>query len=102
MATNKNALIRYKVLDNCFRNTGKQYFIEDLIIECEKALDEIDNNSNGISRRQIFDDISFMESKEGWSIELEKKRVGKKVFYRYVEKKFSINNRLKFLRIIKI
>jgi predicted DNA-binding transcriptional regulator YafY len=92
MATNKNALIRYKVLDNCFRNTGKQYFIEDLIIECEKALDEIDNNSSGISRRQIFDDISFMESKEGWSIELEKKRVGKKVFYRYVEKKFSINN----------
>jgi predicted DNA-binding transcriptional regulator YafY len=92
MATNKNALIRYKVLDNCFRNAGRQYFIEDLINECEKALDEIDNNSGGISRRQIFDDISFMESKEGWSIELDKKRVGKKVFYRYTEKDFSINN----------
>jgi predicted DNA-binding transcriptional regulator YafY len=92
MGTNKNALIRYKVLDNCFRNKGKQYFIEDLINECEKALDEIYNNSGGISRRQIFDDISFMESEEGWSIELEKKRVGKKVFYRYAEKNFSINN----------
>ena len=34
MATNKNALIRYKILDTCFRNPGKKYFIEDLIEKC--------------------------------------------------------------------
>ena len=38
MATTKNAFIRYKVLDNCFRNPGKRYFIDDLIEECNKAL----------------------------------------------------------------
>lgn len=92
MATNKNALIRYKVLDNCFRNTGRRYFIDDLISECDKVLSEIDLSSNGISRRQIFEDISFMESKEGWSIELLKLRDGKKVFYRYSDSAFSINN----------
>ena len=80
MATNKNALIRYKVLDNCFRNPGRRYFIEDLIAECESVLLDIDPESNGISRRQIFEDIAFMESKEGWSIELEKLRTGKKVY----------------------
>jgi len=92
MATNKNALIRYKVLDNCFRNPGRRYFIDDLIAECESVLLEIDPESNGISRRQIFEDIAFMESKEGWSIELDKLRDGKKVYYRYADMTFSINN----------
>ncbi len=92
MATNKNALIRYKVLDNCFRNPGRRYFIDDLIAECESVLLEIDPESNGISRRQIFEDIAFMESKEGWSIELDKLRDGKKVYYRYADMSFSINN----------
>jgi predicted DNA-binding transcriptional regulator YafY len=92
MATNKNALIRYKVLDNCFRNPGRRYFIEDLITECERVLLEIDPESNGISRRQVFEDISFMESKEGWSIDLSKNRIGKKVYYQYTDISFSINN----------
>ncbi|WP_439487462.1 helix-turn-helix transcriptional regulator [Algoriphagus sp.] len=92
MATNKNALIRYKVLDRCFRNPGRRYFIQDLIDECNKILFEIDPNSKGISRRQIFDDILFMESGEGWEIELERIREGKKVFYRYTDLSFSINN----------
>lgn len=92
MSTNKNALIRYKVLDSCFRNPGKRYFIDNLIEECEKVLSEIDPESRGISRRQIFDDIAFMESSEGWSIELERHKEGKKVFYRYQDLSFSINN----------
>jgi len=92
MSTNKNALKRYKVLDKCFRNPGKRYFIDDLIAECESVLLEIDPESNGISRRQIFEDIAFMESKEGWSIELDKFRDGKRVYYRYADMSFSINN----------
>jgi len=92
MATNKNALIRYKVLDNCFRNPGRRYFIDDLIKVCESVLLEIVPELNGISRRQIFEDIAFMESKEGWSIELDKLRDGKKVYYRYADMSFSINN----------
>lgn len=92
MAINKNALIRYKVLDNCFRNTGRQYFIKDLIDECNKLLFEIDPDSSGISLRQIRDDIAFMKSKEGWSIELGEYRVGRKMYYRYSDPSFSINN----------
>jgi predicted DNA-binding transcriptional regulator YafY len=92
MSTNKNALVRYKILDSCFRNPGKRYFIDNLIEECEKVLAEIDPETKGISRRQIFDDISFMESAEGWSIDLERHKDGKKVFYRYKDLSFSINN----------
>ena len=92
MATNKNALLRYKIFDNCFRNTGRKYFIQDLIDECNKVLLEIDPDSKGISRRQIFEDITFMESSEGWGIELVRKRDNKRVYYRYEDTSFSINN----------
>lgn len=92
MATNKNAFIRYKVLDSCFRNTGKRYFINNLIDECNKVLTEINPSFSGISRRQIFEDISFMESNEGWNIDLQKLRDGKKVYYCYSDSSFSINN----------
>ena len=92
MATNKYALIRYKVLDKCFRNPGKKYFINDLIEECTIVLEEIDTKTNGISRRQIFDDITFMESKEGWNVDLIRYKESKKVYYRYADTNFSIND----------
>ena len=92
MSINKNALIRYQVLDRCFRNTGRMYFWEDLLEECNKALTEFDPKGDGIQRRQLFDDIRFMESEQGWSIPLERYRYGRKVFYRYEDPNFSINN----------
>ena len=92
MATNKNALIRYKVLDNCFRNPGKNYTVKDLIAECNILLSEIDPRSGGISRRQIYDDIAFMGSSEGWGVEFDKKREGRNMIYRYADLNFSINN----------
>jgi predicted DNA-binding transcriptional regulator YafY len=92
MAVNKNALIRYQTLDKCFRNTGRMYFWEDLLDECNKALEEHDPTNRGIQRRQLFDDINFMESEAGWSIPLKKIRFNKKIYYRYEDTKFSINN----------
>ena len=72
MSVNKNALIRYQTLDRCFRNPGRMFFWEDLLEECNKALINFDPKCEGIQRRQLFNDISFMESEEGWSIPLEK------------------------------
>jgi predicted DNA-binding transcriptional regulator YafY len=92
MPINKHALVRYKILDRCFRNPGKKFFIEDLIAECDRILLQMDPNSKGISRRQIFEDIAFMESEEGWSIDLIRHREVKRCFYRYAETSFSINN----------
>lgn len=51
----------------------------------------INNGIGGVSRRQIFEDIKFMESDTGWSIPLERKKDGKKVYYRYENSSFSIN-----------
>jgi len=92
MATNKNAQLRYHTLDRCFRNPGKRYFWENLLEECNSALHEFNGGQSGIKRRQLFQDIQFMESEAGWSIPLERHRDGRKVFYRYSDLNFSINN----------
>lgn len=92
MSTNKHAIIRYQTLDKCFRNTGKRYYIEDLLEACNSALFEFDPNSLGIKKRQLYDDVRFMESSQGWSIPLEKVKDGRRSFYRYEDVSFSINN----------
>ena len=92
MATNKHAQIRYKILDSCFRNTGRNYSFEDLMNTCNDALAEIDPKSGGISVRTLRDDIAFIESDAGWSADIERVKAGKKSYYRYRDPNFSINN----------
>lgn len=99
MSTNRNAIIRYQALDKCFSNFRRKFYIEDLITECNKALYDFtgeerycDELNPGISRRQIYDDIRFMESPQGWDIVLDRKREGgKKPYYRYADQDFTIN-----------
>ena len=92
MATNKHAIIRYQALDKCFSNWGRKYFIDDLIAFCNQALFDYTGVEDGVKRRQLFDDIKFMESDQGYAVELEKLKDGRKVYYRYLNKDFSINN----------
>ncbi len=92
MSTNKNAIIRYQALDKCFRNPGRKYFIEDLIEACSNALYEFDGTDTGIQVRQLYDDLIFMESPQGWEIPLERIKDGRKTYYRYSDMSFSINN----------
>lgn len=92
MPINKNAMLRYKVLDKCFRNTGRNYQIGDLVDECNKKLMEANPASKGISRRQIYNDIRFMESSEGWEVDLEDVKDGRNRYYKYMDPSFSIDN----------
>jgi predicted DNA-binding transcriptional regulator YafY len=93
MATNKLAILRYQVLDKCFANIGRKYFIEDLIEACNKAIYDFTGKEIGIKKRQVLEDIKFMESSQGWSIPLDRIREGHKVYFRYDDKNFSINNK---------
>ena len=99
MPVNKHALIRYHALDKCFSNFARRYYIEDLIAACNDALysftgDEkySDPINPGISRRQILVDIDFMESLEGWSAIIDRIKDGRRVYYRYENSDFTINN----------
>lgn len=92
MATNKHATIRYQALDKCFSNVGRRYSIDDLIDACNTAIFEFTGNDEGVKRRQVYNDIVFMESEQGWSIPLERIKDGRKVYFRYQDANFSINN----------
>jgi predicted DNA-binding transcriptional regulator YafY len=92
MPINKNAIIRYHALDQCFNNPGRKYYIENLVEACNNAIYEFTGKYEGIKRRQVFDDIKFMESEQGWSVPLDHIKEGRRVYYRYYEKSFSIKN----------
>lgn len=92
MATNKNATIRYQTLDRCFRNPGRRYGIEDLVDECNEALLDLDPNSSGIKKRQLYDDIKFMQDSRGFDAPIESFKDGRNAYYRYTDSDFSINN----------
>lgn len=84
----KNAQVRYNALDRCFRSKARDFNIEKLRQECNAALNEL--GYDGIQKRQVYKDINYMKSSEGWSIELEVK--GWPRIYRYKDPSFSIQN----------
>ncbi len=95
MATNKSALIRYKVLDRCLRNPWKQYYIEDLLEKCNEALREYYGETACIKKRQLLKDLEFMEDSCGYNAPIERVSDGnRRKYYRYADSSFSISNQL--------
>jgi predicted DNA-binding transcriptional regulator YafY len=92
MSTNKNATIRYQALDRCFRNPGKRYNIEDLVNVCNEALSDVDPASSGIKKRQVYEDIKFMQDSRGFDAPIETYKDGRNAYYRYSDSKYSINS----------
>ncbi|WMX16525.1 WYL domain-containing protein [Aureispira sp. CCB-E] len=92
MPINKNAYLRYQVLDKCFSNFGRKFYWQDLIEEINKALYEINGVDSSIGKTQLYKDIRFMESEESFGIDLVRHQDGKKKYYRYADKSDSIRN----------
>ena len=92
MPINKSQHIRYRVLDRCFSNFGRKYFIDDLVNACNEELVDVFGYGKKISKRTIQYDIEFMESEEGWSIPLKRIEEGKQVYYRYEDEYFTIDS----------
>ena len=86
-------MIRYQALDRCFSNRYKRYYIEDLVEECNKAIYEFTGSLEGVKKRTIFSDISYMESPQGWNAPIKRVYEGKRCYYVYEEVNFSINKK---------
>ena len=90
MASNKNALIRYKTIDQCLRNNLKRWTLDDLIEACSDALYEYEGKDVNVSKRTIQLDIQLMRSdKLGYNAPIE---VYERKFYTYTEEGYSIKN----------
>jgi len=86
----KNAFERHKVLDRCFRDQSKKYFMDDLIKIVNK--DTYYYYGTEVSKRTIRQDISYMMDSVGYSAPIKKGMVGHKAYYYYNDPDFSIMN----------
>lgn len=90
MPVNRNALIRYRTIDNCLKNRYKKWTLEDLIDACSDALYELQGIDKGVSRRTVQADIEMMRSnKLGYEAPIV---VIDKKYYTYTDKNYSITN----------
>lgn len=90
MPINKNALIRYKTIDNCLRNPYRRWTLQDLVTACSAALYEMEGISKGVSVRTVQGDIQLMRSdKLGYNAPIE---VYEHKYYRYANRDYSITN----------
>ena len=90
MPVSRNALIRYKTIDNCLRNRYRKWTLDDLIEACSEALAEYEGIYKGISRRTIQSDLQVMRSEKlGYNAPI---IVTDKKFYTYEDPDYSITN----------
>ncbi len=88
MPANKNALIRYKTIDNCLRNRYRRWTLDDLVDACSEALYDMEGIRKGVSVRTVQGDIQIMRSdKLGYNAPIE---VYDHKYYRYADSDYSI------------
>jgi len=72
MPTNKNAMTRYKILDDLLSNRYHNYSLDDLTEEVNNRLAEIYPDTNGVVRRTIEKDIYYLECVGPFMVEIER------------------------------
>lgn len=90
MPTIKNSFERHKVLDKCFRDRSKKYFMDDLVRIVNK--DTFYYYGTSVSERTIRKDIAYMMDSKGYSAPIAKGMKGHRAFYYYKERDYSIMN----------
>lgn len=90
MPLNRNALIRYKVIDSCLQRRNRKWTLDDIIDSVSEALYEYEGIDKGISKRTIQADIQMMRSdKLGYFAPI---IVNDKKYYTYEDPNYSITN----------
>ena len=89
MPLNKNALLRYKILDRCFSSGRNDYTIEKLLNTINSTL--YDQGMLGISIRQLREDIKTMRDSTMYNAPIVARQYdGKKCYYTYSDADYSI------------
>ena len=89
MPINKNALLRYQILDRCFSDRHRRYEIEDLVDKVNDAL--LDMYGKTVSLRQIRADITYMRDRVSYNAPIVARPIeGRRCYYTYEDPHFSI------------
>ena len=100
MPINKNAIMRYKILDELLSDRYHNYSLDDLTNEVNRRLAEMRPDGDCVVRRTIEKDIHFLENGGPFWVEIERysvdydnyerNRTYKKQCLRYADPSFSI------------
>ena len=72
MPANKNAMTRYKILDELLSSRYHNYSLDDLTEEVSNRLADIDPDTNGVVRRTIEKDIYYLEYASPFMVDIER------------------------------
>lgn len=72
MPANKNAMTRYKILDELLSSRYHNYSLDDLTEEVSKRLSEMYPDTNGVVRRTIEKDIYYLEYEGPFMVDIER------------------------------
>lgn len=72
MPANKNAMTRYKILDELLSSRYHNYSLDELTEEVNKRLSEMYPNTDGVVRRTIEKDITYLEYEGPFMAEIER------------------------------
>lgn len=90
MPVNRNALIRFRTIDNCLRNRFRKWTLANLITACSDTLYEYEGIDKGVSKRTVQADIQIMRSdKLGYNAPI---IVVDRKYYTYEDPEYSITN----------
>ena len=83
MSTNKHALIRYRVIDKCLRQTDKAWNWKSLAAACAIEIEKVTNKTTTLSERTIKGDLQSMRHDEalGYFAPIEYDRAEKSYYY---------------------
>lgn len=100
MPINKNAIMRYKILDELLSDRYHNYTLDDLTNEVNRRLAEMRPDGDCVVRRTIEKDIHFLENEGPFGVEIdrysvdydnyERNRTYRKQCLRYADPSFSI------------
>ena len=90
MAKNKGAAVRYRTIDKCLRDTRRKYGVKQLTQACCRELTAVYSKPVAVSIRQIYADLRYIESPEGFGAHIRRLREGKNVYLTYADPDFSI------------
>lgn len=91
MPVNKNALLRYQVIDKCLHNRGRKWTWKDILEAVNEAILKNDPESKGVGKTTIFEDLKDIEYRV-YKAEITKVTEGRTVYYSYTDINYSINN----------
>jgi len=93
MPTNKNAMTRYKIIDELLSNRHHNYSLDDITEEINKRMSDLYPNTNGVVRRTIEKDIYYLEYEGPFLVDIERYSVPS---YNYEKRKTFMKKCLRY------